>query len=101
MGFRFEAEITFLNPSDLPAITAALAEHGYDLTINWDVFDEYGPSLFGRVTGWADDEDSFGFLLTKMNEIVYPFHGVVDSIGHDVGRACNTRDLMELRSGRK
>jgi hypothetical protein len=43
--FRFEAELYFPDPGDLPAIAAALAEHGFDIEINWDAFDEGGPNF--------------------------------------------------------
>jgi len=72
---RFEAEILFLDPNDVPRGIEALAAAGCEFEIDHDAIDEHGPTIFGWVRGWTklDENDIADWLLA-----------IVDPLGGDV-----------------
>lgn len=76
---RFEAEILFLNPNDVPPAVEALAAAGCEFKIDRDAVDPCGPTVFGSLTGTTElDEDDLGDWLL---EILAPFGGDVAEWG--------------------
>src|SRR5262245_7211977 len=72
---RFEAEILFLDPNDVPRGVEALAAAGCEFEINHDAIDEHGPTVFGWATGTtALSESEIGDWLLA----------IVDPLGGDV-----------------
>jgi hypothetical protein len=61
---RFEAEILFLNPNDVPPAVEALAAVGCEFEIDHDAIDPCGPTVFGWVAGATElSEDDIGDWL--------------------------------------
>jgi hypothetical protein len=75
MRKRFAAEVLFLDPNDVPDAIAALAAVGCAFKGDYDAIDDYGPTVFGMVTGTTKlhEHDIGGWLL----RIVDPFGGDV------------------------
>ena len=72
---RFEAEILFLNPNDVPPAVEALAAVGCEFEIDHDAIDPCGPTVFGMVTGTTElGENDIGDWLLA----------IVDPLGGDV-----------------
>jgi len=66
---RFEAEVLFLNPDDVPRAVEALAAHDLEFKINPDAIDECGPTVFGTVTGPTElSEDDIAHWVCKIIE---------------------------------
>jgi hypothetical protein len=73
---KFEAEILVHDPDDVPTATRVLAEHGFHFTVNPDMIDECGPTVFGSVscvTGLSEDE-----LYSQLRDIVGPVGDVAE-----------------------
>lgn len=72
---RFAAEVLFLRPDDVPRAAAALAAVDCDFDIDYDAIDDYGPTVWGMVTG-----------VTKLDELEIGdwLHSIVDPHGGDV-----------------
>jgi hypothetical protein len=51
---RFAAEVLFLDPADVPCATEALAAANCEFAIDHDAIDEYGPTVFGMLTGTTE-----------------------------------------------
>jgi hypothetical protein len=77
---KFEAEVLFLHPDDVPRGVEALAAAGCEFEIDHDAIDEYGPTVFGRVTGTTElgESDIGDWLLA----IVDPLNGDVVQWGY-------------------
>jgi hypothetical protein len=78
---RFSAEVLFLDPDDVPDAIAALAAAGCEFEHNPDAIDDYGPTVFGMVTG-TTRLDSAG-LRDWLMGIVDPLNGDVVEWGFD------------------
>jgi hypothetical protein len=48
---RFTAEVVFSNPDAGQRGVEALAAAGYEFEYNHDAIDDYGPAVFGTITG--------------------------------------------------
>jgi hypothetical protein len=72
---RFEAQILFLSPNDVPRGVEALAAAGCEFEIDHDAIDDLGPTVFGWVTGTTElGETDVGYWLLA----------IVDPLGGDV-----------------
>jgi hypothetical protein len=81
---RFEAEVRFLDPADVPRATEALAAFDCEFEIDHDAIDDCGPTVFGMVTGTTElGEDELGDWLAS---IVGPFGGDVVGWGFSHAR---------------
>jgi hypothetical protein len=64
---RFAAEVLFLNPDDVAAAAAALAAVDCEFEIDHDAIDDYGPTVFGTVSGATTlDENEIGDWLSSI-----------------------------------
>ena len=54
---RFEAEVLFLCPEEAPPAIAALAAAGLEFNHDREAIDDYGPTVFGWVTGTTELDD--------------------------------------------
>jgi len=64
---RFEAEILFLDPNDVPHAVEAFAAINCEFKINHDAVDPCGPTVFGLLTGTTElNEDDLGDWLHKI-----------------------------------
>src|SRR5215813_5512478 len=77
---RFEAEILFLNPNDVPRAIGALAAVGCEFEIDHGAIDDHGPTIFGWATGTT--ELSVHDLGDWLASIVEPFGGDVCEWGY-------------------
>jgi hypothetical protein len=72
---RFEAEILFLDPNNVPRAVEALAAADCEFEIDHDAIDPCGPTVFGMVTGTTElGENDIGDWLLA----------IVDPLGGDV-----------------
>lgn|SRR5262249_30845679 len=76
---KFEAEVLFLDPTNVPLAVKALADVDCKFEINLDAVDEHGPTVFGTVTGMTElSEDDVGWWLCR---VITPFSGDVVTWG--------------------
>ena len=53
-----DAEILFFDPADVGPATAELAALGFNVKIREDMIDEGGPTVFIRITGFTELDQS-------------------------------------------
>src|SRR5205814_1390761 len=78
---RFTAWILFLDPNDAPGAIATLLTAGCEFQYDPDAIDDYGPTVFGTVTGTTElDENG---LYDWLMDIIGPLTGDVAEWGFD------------------
>jgi hypothetical protein len=72
---RFEAVVDIPKPNDVPRLIEALAAVDCEFEYDPDVFDDYGPTVTGTITGTTEFDYGPGGIGDWLGGIIAPFKG--------------------------